>query len=58
MKDDISHYIINKVFSPLKISCRDYCNKINIIYKIHELVTFLINDKFCRCFSTQIDTHI
>ena len=58
MKDDISHDIINKVFAPLKISCRDYRNKISILCKIHELVTFLMNDEFGRCFSAQIDTPI
>ena len=58
MKDDISQDIINKVFVPLKISCRDYRNKISTLFKIHELVTFLINDEFGRCFSAQIDTHI
>ena len=58
MKDDISHDIINKVFALFKISCRDYRNKINILCKIHELVTFLINDKFGRYFSAQIDTLI
>ena len=58
MKDDISHDIINKVFAPLKISCRGYRKKISILCKIHELVTFLINDEFGRFFSAQIDTPI
>jgi len=42
----------------LKISCRGYRKKISILCKIHELATFLINDKFGRFFSTQIDTPI
>ena len=46
MKGDISHDILNKVFASLKISCRDYRNKISILGKLHELVTFLINDEF------------
>ena len=54
MKGDISHDIINKVFAPLKISCRGYRKKISILCKIHELVTFLINDEFGRFFSEQI----
>merc|ERR1712238_602783 len=58
MKGDISHDIINKVFVPLKISCRGYRKKISILCKIHELVTFLINDEFGRFFSAQIDTPI
>ena len=58
MKGDIRHDIINKVFYPLKTSCRDYRNKISILCKIHELVTFLINDEFGRCISAQIDTPI
>merc|ERR1712238_142906 len=58
MKGDISHDIINKVFAPLKISCRGYRKKISILCKIHELVTFLINDEFGRFFSAQIDTPI
>merc|ERR1712161_72298 len=58
MKGDISHDIINKVFAPLKISCRGYRKKISILCKIHELVTFLINDEYGRFFSAQIDTPI
>ena len=58
MKGDISHDIINNVFSPLKIFCRDYRKKISILCKIHELVTFFINDEFGRFFSAQIDTPI
>merc|ERR1712238_363657 len=54
MKGDISHDIINKVFAPLKISCRGYRKKISILCKIHELVTFLINDELGRFFSEQI----
>merc|ERR1711957_452527 len=54
MMGDISHDIINKVFAPLKISCRGYRKKISILCKIHELVTFLINDEFGRFFSEQI----
>ena len=58
MKGDIRHDIINKVFAPLKTSCRDYRNKISILCKIHELVTFLINNEFGRCISAQIYTPI
>ena len=58
MKDDISHDIINKVFTPLKIYCRGYSKQISILSKIHDLVTFLINDEFGRFFSAQIYTPI
>ena len=58
MNGDISHDMINTVFSPLKISCRDYRTKISILGKILELVTFIINDEFGRCISAQIDTPI
>ena len=58
MKGDISHDILNKVFASLKISCRDYRNKISILGELHELVTFLINDEFGRYISAQIDTPI
>ena len=58
MKGDTSHDIINKVSDPLKISCCNYRNKISILCKIHELVTFLINDDFGRYISAQIDTPI
>merc|ERR1712238_556427 len=58
IKGDISHDIINKVFAPLKISCRGYRKKISILCKIHKLVTFLINDEYGRFFSAQIDTPI
>ena len=58
IKGDISHDIINKEFAPLNISCRDYPNKISILDKIHELVTFLMNDEFGICISAQIDIPI
>ena len=55
MKGDLSHDIINKVFTSLKISCRDYRNKISILGEHHEQVTFLINDEFGRYIYAQID---
>ena len=55
MKGDLSHDIINKVFTSLKISCRDYRNKISILGELHEQVTFLINDEFGRYIYAQID---
>ena len=58
IKGDISHDMIKRVFAPLKISCGDYRNKISILAKIHELVTFLINDEFGRYISAQLDTSI
>ena len=58
MKDDISHDIIKNIFAPLKISCRGYSKQISILSKIHELVTFVINDEFGRFSSAQIDTPI
>ena len=39
------------------MSC-GYRKKISILCKIHELVTFLINDEFGRFFSAQIETPI
>ena len=40
------------------MNCCDYRNKISILCKILELVTFLINNEFGRSISVQIDTPI
>ena len=42
----------------MKVSCRNYRNKISILCKIHELVIFLLNDELGRYISAQINTSI